>query len=136
MEMLILCSAKINCVAINLLRSIRYAVSIAVANLFCEASMPHFSCLGVAEVPSHILLMTKNSSTLKASIASKLEASCLRNIPPIFSYLTVILGLFRGYIGLVLAYLFQMQMEFNSTLVGFYNKHEPMFVTIWCLEIS
>ena len=69
-------------------------------------------------------------------IYAKLEASSLRNIPPIFSYLRVILGLFRDYIDLVLADFFQMQMEFKATLVGFYNKHESMFVTLWCLKIS
>ena len=69
-------------------------------------------------------------------IYSKLEASSLRNVPPIFSNVRVILGLFRDYIDLVLAYFFQMQMEFKATLVGFYNKHESMFVTLWCLKIS
>ena len=73
---------------------------------------------------------------IQYALNSKLEASSLRNIPPIFSYLGVKLGLFRDYIDLVLAYLFQMQMEFKSTLVGFYNKHESMFVTLWCLQIS
>ena len=63
------------------------------------------------------------------SFRSKLEASSLRNIPPIFSYARVILKLFRDYV-------FQMQMEFKSTLVGFYKKYESMFVTLWCLQIS
>ena len=60
-----------------------------------------------------------------------------RNRPPKFLLsLRIILGLFRDYIDLVLPYLFQMQMEFKSTLVGFYNKHESMFVTLWCVKIS
>ena len=37
-------------------------------------------------------------------IYSKLETFSLRNIPPIVSYLRVILRLFRDYIDLVLAY--------------------------------
>ena len=55
------------------------------------------------------------------NIRSKLEASSLRNIPPIFSFLRLILGLFRGYINLVSAYWFHMQMEFKSTLVGVFQ---------------
>ena len=41
----------------------------------------------------------------KQKHTSKLEVPSLRSISPIFSYLRVILGLFRDYIDLVLAYL-------------------------------